>query len=96
MRFVNRRASKAALRNKKRLKDIQVNGVNGTDLFVRENLSWFNKNLAAKCRRLKKAGKVSDTWTHSGLVRLKLCDGKIINVNHHVELDKLFPGFIYF
>ena len=96
MRFVNRRASKTALRNKKKLKDVNVNGVIGTQLYIRENLSWYNKNLAAKCRRLKKAGKVIDTWTHSGLVRVKLCDGNSLNINHPSELENLFPDFTYF
>ena len=86
----------AALKNKKKLRDLKIEGIDGKNLYININLNWYYKNLAAKCRRLKQTGMIQETWTPRGLVKIKLLDGKDVLVNHQSVLDELFPDFIYF
>ena len=96
IRFINRRACKAALQNRKELKNVTLNRIDSTKLYRNNNLNYYYRNLAAKCRRLKKQKLIVDTWTTSGLVKMKLHAVVEILVNQHSELDKSFPNFKYF
>ena len=60
VRFINSRACKAVLKN----------GIDSTKLYINDNLNYYYRNLAAKCRRFKKQKLILDTWTTSGLVKI--------------------------
>ena len=66
------------------------------DIYINENLSKFNKDIAAKCRRLKKKNKISDTKTSYGTVKIKLLNVSKKTIAHKNDLDRLFPDFVYF
>ena len=88
VRFVNRKACKAALKNRKMLPNININGLDSTKLFINENLNWYYKNIAAKCRRLKKHSLILDTWTTGGLVKIKFKNGKDMIINHQSDSSR--------
>ena len=98
IRFTNRKICGSVLKNKKRIKDIKNEDFGNTvkNIYVNENYSQYFKQLSAKCRRLKKDGKIKDTWTSYGLVKIKLLNNTIRVISHQNDLDKLFPNFIYF
>ena len=86
------------MQNKKSVKDV-VNEALGDEvknIYFNDNLNKYYKELSAKCRRLKKKRKISDTWTTNGTVRIKLKDNSMKVITHQHDLDKLFPGFVYF
>ena len=92
VRFVNRRASKAALKNKKKLRGASFENMDSKKIFISDNLNSYYKNIAAKCRRLKKRGLITNTWTNGGLVLIKTLEEKDILISHQSVLDKLFPN----
>lgn len=98
IRFKNRKHCEATFLNKNKIKNLEIeklgNSVN--NIFVNENLCSYYKNLAAKCRRLWKKRKITDTWVSYGLVKIKFKDGLTKTITHQNDLDKLFPNFIYF
>lgn len=95
-RFVNRKICLAALKNRRYLKNVNVENVNSNQLFISDYLCWYYKKLAAKCRRLKKSRKITDTWTFKGIVKIRLLNGSVKCIRHQVDLDKMFPNFTYF
>ena len=66
------------------------------NIYINDNLNKYYKELAAKCRRLRKNKKIKDTWTYNGIVTIKLNDDSIRYITHKNDLDRLFPNFSYF
>ena len=98
IRFTNRKLCEDIFKNKKRIKDINNDdlGAAVSDIYVNENLCGYFKQLSAKSRRLKRDGKIKDTWTSYGLVKIKLINNEIRVLSHNNDLEKLFPNFVYF
>ena len=70
VRFCNRKFSKTALYNKKKLASVNTSAIglgNSTKLFISENLTNYNNNLAFKCRKLKRAFIILNPFTRDGL-----------------------------
>ena len=98
VRFTNRKVVESIMENRKKIKELKMDdlGDSVSKIYVNDNLSQYNNRLAAKCRRLKKKREIKDTWTTSGIVRIKLNDNSIKVITHKNDLDKLFPNFVYF
>ena len=98
VRFVNRNVCDVLHDNKKRIKDVKMEQLGDTvkNIYINENLCRYYNDIGAKCRRLKKKGKILDTWTFKGLVKIKLNDNSIKVIIHHNDLERLFPNFVYF
>ena len=98
IRFKNRKHCDLIYENKKKI-SLVVNeklGDSVKNIYINENLCGYYKLLAAKSRRLKKRRKITDTWISYGTVKLKLKDGSTKSITHENDLERLFPGFVYF
>ena len=98
IRFTNRKLCDDIFKNKKRIKDLNNDdlGTAVDNIYVNENLSQYYKQLSAKSRKLKRDGKIKDTWTSYGLVKIKTNTNEIRVISHQNDLEKLFPNFVYF
>ena len=70
IRFTNRKYCKKALLNKKKL-DKCVRFNSNTKIFVSENLTLMNKNIAYNCWKLKQGGLIFACFTRDGIVHIK-------------------------
>ena len=73
IRFINRKCCKKALLKRKQLERINIKKhqfVNGTKIFINENLTVKNEHLAFNCRQLKKKNYIFSTFTKNGTVYL--------------------------
>ena len=94
VRFVNRKFSKQALYNRKRLKTVDKSriGLSNANIFVNENLTITNNKIAYLCRSLKREKKIAKTYTTDGIVHIcKLATSKPEKVLHVNELSVMFP-----
>ena len=98
IRFINRTVCEDILSNKKKIKEVKMDilGSEVNNIYVNENLCSYYKDLSAKCRRLKKRKKITDTWIKNGIVRIKLLNDNIKIITHQSDLDFYFPDFVYF
>ena len=94
VRFVNRKFSKQALYNRKRLATVDKSpiGLSNANIFVNENLTVINNKIAFFCRGLKRDGKIMKTYTFDGIVHIcKTNTSKTKKVLHLNELAEMFP-----
>ena len=84
IRFMNRKVCEDIMYNKKKVKDVKLDdlGDEVNNIYFNANLNKYYKELSAKCRRLKKKRKISDTWISNGTVRIKLKDNTIRVITH--------------
>ena len=89
VRFTNRKYCKKALLNQKKLANLdnekhQLGSSN--KIFISENLSWMNENIAFEARKLKRRGAIHGYFTRDGVVHIKLREHdkaiKILHKNH--------------
>ena len=62
-------------------------------IFINEDLTKTRADIAKRARKLKKDGKISDTWTRDGLIFVKYKDGKIDKVVKERELVQIENSF---
>ena len=83
MKFVNREKN-SLLRRSKMLK--------GSKVFINENLTKQNAEIAMKARKARKVGKIQGTWTINGKIYIKLKgtleEAKVAWIRNVEELDK--------
>ena len=53
----------------------------------------MHKTLAYNCRKLKRGKYIHDTWTFDGNVKIRGEDDNIHNINHEMDLYRLFPEY---
>ncbi|CAL8378735.1 unnamed protein product [Boreogadus saida] len=85
IRFTNRKNKQAIIRQGRKLK--------GTDVYINENLTKKNADVARKARILRKQNKIQATWTSNCKVFIKLNgttpeSAKVLLVRDVTELDK--------
>ena len=69
-------------------------GLHNATIFLNENLTPENKKVAYHCRKLKRDGTISNTYTSNGsnIIYCNLVnDGKPQKVYHVNDLCKMFP-----
>ena len=96
VRFCNRKHSKRALYNRKRLTESNLEsiGLGKNRIFISENLTNYNNMLAYKCRKLKRAKAIHSTFTRDGVVTIGIEEnGKPKKILHMHTLYELFPEF---
>ena len=95
--FVNRKHTKKALYNKKKLSQNHKNysfSTNNNPFFISENLTRMNESLAYQGRKVKRNNLVNACYTRDGIVTIKINDcSKAMNVYHMNDLLDLFPHF---
>ena len=96
VRFCNRKNSKRALYNRKRLSPSSMDsiGLGKTRIFISENLTNYNNMLAYRCRKLKRANIIHNTYTRDGVVTIVFSEnGKPKKILNKQTLHDLFPDF---
>ena len=69
-------------------------GMSNTKIFVNENLTNYNHQLAFNCRKLKREKLISKTYSSNGIIHIvQILGNKPIKVFHQSKLDELFPDF---
>lgn len=85
IRFVNRKNKNGLLRQAKKFR--------GTDVYLNENLTKKNSDIARQARALRKQSKIQGTWTRNCKVWIKLNgtpeEAKVIMIRELADLDKL-------
>ena len=95
LKFKNRKTRDRILKNRKEISAIDPNllGLGSTKIYVNSNLTPMHKTLAFNCRKLKRDKYIHDTWTFDGNVKIRGEDDKIHNINHEMDLYRLFPEY---
>ena len=69
-------------------------GTLNTEIFVNENLTTYNQQLAFNCRKLKREKLISKTYSSNGIIHIvQILSNKPIKVFHQSKLEELFPDF---
>ena len=99
MRFLNRKHCKKALLNRRKLQNLDKEKHSfsqNTKVFINENLTVMNKNIAFNGRKLKWSGLVHACFTIDSIVRIKKSENsKPLKVFHMKNLHELFPDFYF-
>ena len=98
VRLVNRKYCKQILYNRRKLKNFDRPGIgmSNTKIFVNENWTNFNYQLAFNCRKLKREKLISKTYSLNGINHtVQILGNKLIKVFHQSKLDELFSDFIF-
>ena len=96
VRLVNRKYCKQILYNRRKFKNFDGSkiGMSNTKIFVNENLTNYNHQLAFNCRKLKREKLISKTYSSNGIIHIvQILGNKPIKVFHQSKLDELFPDF---
>ena len=65
-----------------------------TKIFVNENLTKYNHQLAFNCRKLKRKKLISKTCSSNCIIHIvQILGNKRIKVFHESKLDELFSDF---
>ena len=68
--------------------------MSNTKIFVNENLTNYNHQLACNYRKLKREKLISKTYSPNGIIHIvTILGNKPIKVFHESKLDELFPDF---
>ena len=63
---------------------------------IQDNLSPYFRELAWKCRKLKKGKRINDWWFRNENVFLKRTENETAKmICHKHDIDDLYPGFNY-
>ena len=96
VRFVNRKHSLEALKNKKMLMSVDLTSIGldrNTNLFLSQNLS---DKIAFHCRELRRKRLIDSTWVYGGKVLIKIQDnGNKEEIKHLSQLTRKFPDRIF-
>ena len=95
-RYVNRKVVKNALYKRKQLRTIDKTSIrlHNAPIFLNENLTPENNKIAYHCRKLKRDGTISKTYTSNGtnIICFNLIkDWKPQKVYHVNDLYEMFP-----
>ena len=99
VRFVNRKHSFEALKNKKMLMSVDLTSIgldNNTNLFLSQNCSDYNNKIAFHCRELRRKRLIDSTWVYGHKVFIKIQDnGNKEEIKHLSQLTRKFPDHIF-
>ena len=73
--------------------------LNGTKIYVSENLTPYNQHLPWKCRELKRAKKIHKVWSMKGAIKIRWCyqspNEQPYSIYNDDDSRYLFPDFIF-
>ena len=99
VRLVNRKFCYEALERKGNLKNVNNHGLGfepSTKLFISENLTPLNQQLAWMCRELKRAGRIHGCWSSKGVVRLRCTmNERGISITNLLQIRDMYPDFAF-
>ena len=81
LKFLSRKFKTELLKQGRKLK--------GSNIYLNEHLTKSNATISRRARELRKAGKITNTWTNDCRIFIKLNgpEEKIVNVKNIQELD---------
>ena len=91
VRFINRKHAKKALTSRKNLKKSSSSNSN---IFINENLTVKNNEIAFLSRKLGSSGHLTKIYTRGGTVHISSSEihrGKVLKIYHINDLFNLFP-----
>ena len=99
VRFLNRKYSFEALKNKKSLCLFDLTSIGldkSTNHFLSQNLPDYNNKIAFHCRELRRKRLINSTWAYGGKVFIKIQEnGNKEEIKHLSQLTKKFPDRIF-
>ena len=67
-----------------------------TKLFLSENLTPLNQQLAWMCREMKRAGKVHSCWSSKGIVKLRrTMNERSMSVINTTQIRDMYPDLLF-
>ena len=93
VRFINRKHAKKALTSRKNLRKSSSPNCN---VFINENLTVKNNEIAFLSRKLKRSGHLTKIYTRDGTVHIsspEIHRGKVLKIYHINDLFNLFPYY---
>ena len=91
VRFINRKHSFSALKNKNKL-----NSSKYKSYYIIENLCPFNKKIFNRLYKLKKEGEIHSVWSYNGSVYAKVEENEEpTQIRHLLDIDDLIKGSRY-
>ena len=94
VRLVNRKFCYEALE-----KQVNNHGLGfepSTKLFISENLTPLNQQLASMCKELKRAGRIHSCWSSKGVVRLRrTMNERGISITNLLQIRDIYPDFVF-
>ena len=91
--FINKRHAKKALISRKKIRN---NSSSNCYVFINENLTVQNNEIAFLGRKLKRSGHVNKIFTKDGTVNIsgpETYRGKVLKIHHINDLFSLFPYY---
>ena len=91
--FINRKHAKKALLSRKNLRKSASPNCN---VFINENLTVKNNEIAILGRKLKRSGHLNKIYTRDGTVRIsspEIHRGKVLKIHYTNDLFNLFPYY---
>ena len=91
VKFVNRKSAISCLRNKAKLKslDLKKIGLPAATIFINESLCPSYRRLFWRCNELYKQKKLLGVWSYNGTVKIKLSDESVKAILHDVDIESL-------
>ena len=92
VKLASRRTKTRLMKTCKNLKDSPVERSDGSHakVFVTDDLTKRRANLAYQARELKRAKRISDTWTYDSNILVKDNYGRISQINKQRDLSKFW------
>ena len=93
VRFINRKHAKKALTSRKNFRKSSPPNCN---VFINENLTVKNNEIAFLSRKLKRSGHLTKTHARDGTVHIsspEMRRGKVLKMYHINDLFNLFPYY---
>ena len=98
IRFVNRKDADDCLENRGKLRNInrgEFGLEEGSNIYIKENLSPYMSRLAYFCRVLKRKQYIEKTTSFKGVVKIfRTVDNRNLAniIGHKKDLEKIFPN----
>ena len=88
VRFRSERLRDVVLRSRGTLKEFNANQSQQNRIYLNEDLTARRSSLAYTTRELKKRGRITDCWTHSGRILIKDSTGRVQEVSSVNDLQR--------
>ena len=96
--FMNRKSCYAILSKKSETSKIDKSKLGfewNVKLYVSENLTPYNQHLACKCRELKTARVIHNSWSSKGIIKLRTANECPIPIDHEDWIAALYTDFVF-
>lgn len=91
VKFTSYKHKASMMRAKKKLRDVDCQKLfrSHSKVYINEDLTAARADMAAKARKMKKDGRIQDTWTWDGTIFVKKLDGAVRRITTIKGLSEL-------